>query len=190
MASPASHCSRYVGSHCEGTPLGSGCRDFLSRTCCLLGDQSIAPRPVRRKVCRTVQACGARLNTAPIVGLLYCPSAMLAEGSVETAVHHKNSSKTFLTLLPKMSAEIQVARSIITFASNRLTRLSCLGCLLPGHRNANGLFRRHQVIHSLGGLGNRNLHTLDAAGKRVAAWAVVRRDRSPRVFANIAPVVR
>jgi hypothetical protein len=35
--------------------------------------------------------------------------------------------------------------------------------LLPCHRDAKGVFRVNQVIHALGGVGNRELDALDFA---------------------------
>ncbi len=48
---------------------------------------------------------------------------------------------------------------------------------------------RDQVIRVLGGLGDRDLHALDATRERVAARAVVRGDRRAGVLADVAAVV-
>ena len=62
-------------------------------------------------------------------------------------------------------------------------------CLLPRHRDADGLFRVNQVIDVLGGLGDRELYALDPAVEPVAVRPVVGRDRSAGVLADIAAVV-
>jgi hypothetical protein len=61
--------------------------------------------------------------------------------------------------------------------------------LLLRHSDADRLLRRHEVIEMLGGVGNRELDAPDAAVERVDVRAVLRRNRGPRVFSNVAAVI-
>ena len=59
---------------------------------------------------------------------------------------------------------------------------------LPGHGDADGLLRRDEAIDAVRGIGDGELHTLDPAAERIAARAVVRRDRGAPVFADLLAV--
>jgi hypothetical protein len=59
--------------------------------------------------------------------------------------------------------------------------------LLPRYRNAQGVLRVHQVIHALGGIGNRELDALGLAVERVARGAKAMISNS--LLVEIIPVV-
>lgn len=115
----------------------------------------------------------------------------LAVGCAPKPVAHRNGSRT-THFDPSRSDTLQSAALALRGADQQFKRreLALLWPpLLPRHRDADRVLWRDEVVQVFSGVGDRELHAFDCPGERIAARAVIRRDRGTAVLADITAII-